>query len=170
DPDQFAFTVACELVRIGLDDQFIARVLMTTQCGVHVQENPAYRLLRTLRRAHDFVIDPDLEKMNSQHALLPIGDKTRVVTWGDDPDFPGRQTIVRAQTLAEFKNLHSNKRKQVRDGKDDDGGKSIPLGTWWLAQRRRRQYDDGQRFMPQHLAEVVGNTLNMFQGFPIQPR
>src|SRR5262249_8610106 len=101
DPDQFAFTVACELVRVGLDDQFIARVLMTMPCGVHVQENPAYRLLRTLSRAHDFFIDPDLEKMNSQHAVLPIGDKTRVVTWEDDPDFPGRKTIVRAQSFTE---------------------------------------------------------------------
>jgi hypothetical protein len=58
------------------DLRFIARVLMTTACGTYVQERPAYRLLRTIRRAHEFAIDPDLEKMNSQHAVLPIGDKT----------------------------------------------------------------------------------------------
>ena len=172
--NELAFAVACELVRIELDDQFIARVLTTTPCGVYVQESPPYRLNRTIRRAHEFAIDPDLEKMNSQHAVLPIGGKTRVVTWGDDPDFPGRKTVVWAQTFYDFKNLHSNKRKQVRTGKSDDDDKptvkSIPLGAWWLAQRRRRQYDGGQRFMPQHQAEVVGNTLNMFEGFPLQPR
>src|SRR5262249_15309193 len=96
DPSQLAFSVACELVRVGLDSRFIARVLMTTTCGGYVQERPGFRLLRTIRRAQEFAIDPDLEKKNSQHAVLPIGDKTRVVTWGDDPDFPGRKTIIRA--------------------------------------------------------------------------
>src|SRR5262249_10697113 len=86
DRSRLAFAVACELVRLGFDDHFIARVMMTTVCGAHVQEHPHYRLPRTIRRAHDFAIDPDLEAMNSQHAVLPIGDKTRVVTWGDDLD------------------------------------------------------------------------------------
>ena len=91
DRSRLAFAVACELVRASLDDDFIARVLMTTKCGVHVQESPAYRLPRTLRRAHEFSIDPDLEEMNSKHAVLPIGDKTRVVTWGNDHRFPWSQ-------------------------------------------------------------------------------
>ena len=79
-------------------------------------------------------IDPDLEAMNNQHAVLPIGDKTRVVTWGDDPDFPGRRTIVRAQSFPDFKNLHSNKRKTIVT-KDKDGKSvttKIPMGAWWL--------------------------------------
>jgi len=172
DQSQLAFAVACELVRIKLDNFFIARVLMTTTCGGYVQERPYFRLSRTIRRAHEFAIDPDLEAMNSQHAVLPIGDKTRVVSWGDDPDFPGRKTIVRAQSFTDFRNLHSNKRKRIKT-KDEAGKritKSTPLGTWWLGQPHRRQYDGGQRFMPQHEAEVVGNVLNMFEGFPIQPR
>ena len=174
--NELAFAVACELVRLELNDEFIARVLMTTSCGVYVQESPPYRLNRTIRRAHEFNIDPDLEKMNSQHAVLPIGGKTRVITWGDDPDFRGRKTVVRAQGFTDFKNLHSNKRKLVMTtSKDEDGKptttkKSIPLGAWWLGRPRRRQYDDGRRFMPQHEVEVVGSVLNMFEGFPIQPR
>ena len=47
DRSRLAFAVACELVRTGIDDKFIARVLMTTLCGAHVQESPAYRLGRT---------------------------------------------------------------------------------------------------------------------------
>jgi Family of unknown function (DUF5906) len=94
-----------------------------------------------------------------------------VVTWGDDPDFPGRKTIVRAQTFDDFKNLHSNKRKRVKTSSDGKQvTKKTPLGHWWLSQRHRRQYDGGQRFMPQYEAEVVGNALNMFEGLPIQPR
>jgi hypothetical protein len=167
DRSRLAFAVACELVRLDLDDHFIARVMMTTVCGAHVQEVPHYRLPRTIRRAHDFAIDPDLEAMNN-HAVLPIGDKTRVVTWDDDPDFPGRKTIVRAQSFPDFKNLHSNKRQTIVT----NGGatKEVPIGPWWLSQARRRQYDGGRRFMPQHEAEVVGDTLNMFEGFAVQPR
>ena len=137
DRSRLAFAVACELVRLDLDDQFIARVMMTTVCGVHVQELPHYRLPRTIRRARDHAIDPDLEAMNNQHAVLPIGDKTRVVTWGDDPDFPGRKTIVRAQSFPDFKNLHSNKRKTIVR-KDEDGKSTTtkkPKGAWWLADR-----------------------------------
>jgi hypothetical protein len=145
---------------------------MTTVCGVHVQESPAYRLPRTIRRAHDFAIDPDLEAMNSKHAVLPIGDKTRVVTWDEDHEFPGRKTIIRAQSFVDFKNLHSNKRKII-ETKDKQGNSKeleVSLGTWWLSHPRRRQYDGGQRFMPQQDAEVVGSTLNTFEGFAVVPR
>jgi hypothetical protein len=172
DRSRLAFAVACELVRLDFDDKFIARVLMTTVCGAHVQELPHYRLPRTIGRARDFAIDPDLEAMNNQHAVLPIGDKTRVVTWGDDPDFPGQKTIVRAQSFTDFKNLHSNRRKTViaKDGNGKSTTTKKPMGTWWLGQPRRRQHDGGRRFMPQHEAEVVGDTLNMFEGFAVQPR
>jgi hypothetical protein len=171
DQSQLAFAVACELVRVKLDTEFIARALLTTKCGEYVQERPAYRLNRTIRRAHEFALDPDLEKMNSQDAVLPIGGKTRVVTWGDDPDFPGRKMVARAQTFDDFKNLHSNKKKLVVTRANGKLKKEyIGLGHWWLNQRHRRQYDGGQRFMPQHEREVVGNVLNMFEGFPIQPR
>jgi hypothetical protein len=172
DPSQLAFAVACELVRWNLNIKFIERVLMTTKCGEYVQERPAYRLWRTIRRAYEFKIDPDLERMNSQHAVLPIGGKTRVVTWCDDPDFPGRKMIVRAQTFDDFKNLHSNKKKKIEIIDKDKKPETVytPIGHWWLGQEHRRQYDGGQRFMPQYETEFVGDVLNMFEGFPIQPR
>jgi hypothetical protein len=178
DRSRLALSIACELVRAELGDDFIARVLMTTKCGAHVQESPARRLARTIGRAHEFVTDPDLEEMNSKHAVLPIGDKTRVVTWGPDDEFPGRITIARAQSLHDFASLHNNKRKTIIipevDGDGNEAGKfrskRIPLGSWWLNQTRRRQYDGGRKFMPQHDADVVGNVLNMFEGFPIQAR
>jgi hypothetical protein len=120
-------------------------------------------------------IDPDLEMMNSRHAVLPLGGMkatTLVATWGDDPDFPGRQTIFRAQSFQDFKNLHSNKRKTVtvKDEDDKPTTKRVPIGAWWLNQTQRRQYDGGRRFMPQYEKEVVGDTLNMFEGFAVQAR
>ena len=109
--------------------------------------------------------------MNSKHAVLPIGDKTRVVTWDDDYEFPGRKSIVRAQSFPDFSNLHSNKRKAITLAADDNKTtKKVPLGKWWLSHPMRRQYDGGQRFMPQHDAEIVGDTLNMFEGFAVEAR
>lgn len=115
--------------------------------------------------------DPDLAAMNQDHAILPIGGqtcKTRVVTWGDDHDFPGRKMIIRAQSFSDFRDLHSNRRKTVIAA--DGTTKKVPIGAWWLNQPGRRQYTGGQRFMPQHDAAVVGDTLNLFEGFSVQPR
>jgi hypothetical protein len=172
--NDLAFAVACNLIRLRFNEHFITRVIMTTACGAHVQEQPEYRLPRTMRRARDYMIDPDLEMMNSRHAVLPLGGMkatTLVATWDDDLDFPGRKTIIRAQSFPDFRNLHSNKRKAVvvnKDGKPRT--ENIPIGTWWLNQTQRRQYDGGRRFMPQYEKEVVGDTLNMFEGFAVQAR
>jgi Primase C terminal 2 (PriCT-2) len=38
--------------------------------------------------------------LNKVHAVLPIGGKTRVVTFGELEEFPGRETIVMTQTIA----------------------------------------------------------------------
>jgi hypothetical protein len=45
----------------------------------------------------------DVERLNRIHAILPIGDKTRVVTFGELPAFPGRETIVMTQTITDFR-------------------------------------------------------------------
>ena len=108
----------------------------------------------------------DLERMNEKHAVLPIGDKTRVVTFGELPEFLGRVTIVRAQTFGDFKALHDNHRRKYLD--QNGHLKSIGLGTWWLNSPHRRQYD-GMAFMPRHDEEVVGARLNLWRGFGVKP-
>ena len=50
----------------------------------------------------------NMERMNKVHAVLPIGGKTRVVTFGELEDFPGRETIVMTQTIADFKSLKTS--------------------------------------------------------------
>ncbi len=171
DHKKLAFGVTCELVRAGLDDNFIARVLMTTSCGRYIQERPTQRLPRLLRRAHEVAIDPDLEKMNSRHAVITINGKTRVATWGTDPEFPGRQEIIYLQEFGDFKNLHMNKRKGITTTiKGKQTVEQIGMGHWWLGQEHRRQYNGGQKFMPRRDEEVVNETRNMWGGFKVHPR
>ena len=41
-----------------------------------------------------FGMSDDVARLNAVHAVLPIGGKTRVVTFGELEEFPGRKTIV----------------------------------------------------------------------------
>jgi Mesyanzhinovviridae DNA primase len=109
----------------------------------------------------------DLASMNARYFVTPIGGKTRVVTLGDDDEFPGRQTVSMVSTFEDFANLHSNRRKIiVIDGEV----KEIPLGAWWLRQKNRRQYTSGMKFMPRHDEEVVNEYLNKWRGFAVEAR
>ena len=98
--------------------------------------------------------------------MLPIGDKTRVVTFGELEEFPGRETIVMTQTLGDFQALHNRYRHTYRDAKGEV--KRIPLGTHWIDSTDRRQYDGGMEFMPQRAGDF-GNKLNLWRGFGVKP-
>jgi hypothetical protein len=172
DHNRAEFALVCEAIRVGIDDGAIARLLMDTRrkFGTHTREKPSYRLSRIINRGHEFAIDPDLAEMNSKFFVAPIGDATRVVSMKDDPLFPGRKIVGRAQSFAAFTDLHSNKRKQW-EALDKDGVSKvtkIPLGAWWLRHERRRQYDGGMAFMPQHDQDDVGDVLNTWRGFAVQ--
>ena len=116
--------------------------------------------------AHETSIESDLERLNKVHAVLPIGGKTRVVTFGELEEFPGRETIVMTQTIPDFKSLQNKYRHTYRDKKGEL--RSEPLGTYWIDNQERRQYDGGMAFMPQHDGDV-GDKLNLWRGFGVEP-
>src|SRR5262249_40568486 len=96
-----AFT--CECVRQGISDDVIASCLMYWKIGEHVRDQPNVEraLKRFIQQAYEFVSDSKLFKMNEKFCVLPIGGKTRVVTWGDDPDFPGHRMITMTSSLTD---------------------------------------------------------------------
>jgi hypothetical protein len=110
--------------------------------------------------------ETDVDRLNRLHAVLPIGGKTRVVTFGEMPAFPGRETITMTQTIDDFKAL---KNRYRHEWVDKDGEiKSAPLGNHWIWSQERRQYDDGMAFMP-HRAGDAGGKLNLWRGFGVRP-
>jgi hypothetical protein len=110
--------------------------------------------------------ESDVKRLNKMHAVLPIGGKTRVVTFGEMEEFPGRETIVMTQTLDDFKAL---KNKYRHTWLDKDGNeKSCPLGSHWVGSSSRRQYDGGMAFMPQRDGDF-GNRMNLRRGFGVKP-
>jgi hypothetical protein len=108
----------------------------------------------------------DVDRLNKTHAILPIGGKTRVVTFGELADFPGRETIVLTQTIGDFTALQNKYRHQYRDKKGEV--QSQPMGNHWIGSPQRRQYDGGMAFMPSHDGDL-GNRLNLWNGFGVKP-
>jgi uncharacterized protein DUF5906/DNA primase RepB-like protein len=121
---------------------------------------------RLREKFEEQAFEDDVERLNKDHAVLPIGGKTRVVTFGELPDFPGLKTIVMTQTLGDFAALNNKYRHRYRDTKGELQSK--PLGTHWIRSPNRRQYDGGMAFMPNHDGDV-GNRLNLWNGFGVRP-
>jgi hypothetical protein len=110
--------------------------------------------------------ESDVARLNKTHAVLPIGDKTRVVTFGELEEFPGRETIVMTQSTGDFQALQNKYRHTFRDPKTGEV-KKVPLGTHWIQSPDRRQYDGGMEFMPQRDGDF-GNKLNLWNGFGVK--
>jgi hypothetical protein len=111
--------------------------------------------------------ESDVDRLNKIHAVLPIGGKTRVVTFGELPDFPGRETIVLTQTIGDFTALQNKYRHAYHD--DKGVVKYKPLGSHWIGSADRRQYDGGMVFMPRPDAVLGDNRLNLWNGFGVKP-
>ena len=109
--------------------------------------------------------ESDIERLNRMHAVLPIGGKTRVVTFGELPEFPGRETIVMTQSINDFKALQNKYRHTYQD--EEGKPHRIPMGAYWIGSQQRRQYDGGMAFMPYHDGDV-GNRLNLWRGFGVK--
>lgn len=107
----------------------------------------------------------NLERLNKVHAILPIGGKTRVVTFGEMPEFPGRETIVMTQTIPDFCLLQNKYRHKYKDADGKD--KEVPMGSYWVGNRRRRQYDAGMAFMPQFDRDHH-DKLNLWRGYGVK--
>ena len=124
----------CECIRANVTDEAIASCLMHWKIGEHIQDQSdvARALNRVIERAHEFIKDSKLFRMNESHCVLPIGGKTRVATWGDDPDFPGRKAITRASPIGDFKALHDKYRHtyETTDEKGKPKTVTVGVGTW----------------------------------------
>ena len=155
---------ACECLRARIAENVVAALLMRWKIGEHIREqgDVLRALNRTIARAKQFVENSKLFEMNEKHCVLPIGGKTRVATWGEDPEFPGRWTILRFATFADFQGTSGQVPAQIEsEGETVEVG----LGSWWIGHPHRRQYDGGMRFMPERDEDVVKDTLNLWQGF-----
>jgi hypothetical protein len=175
DRSRAEFDFVCQCIRVGIDDNTIASILMKKEWhigdSVRDQPNIDRSLKRVIERAHEFAIDPDLERMNREHHVVNMDGKTRVVSWKPNAVYRDRKDPIYS-TFEDFEKLHSNRHK-VFTVKDPETGeikqKRQALGTWWLRQKGRKQYNGGMEYMPHVNADERDGILNLFQGFTVRP-
>lgn len=136
------FWVLCEMVRVGLDDDTIASIIMDPDFGVSAsvldKARPEQYAARQIQRAREEAIDPWLRKLNERHAVISdIGGKCRVISEVMEPSL-GRPRLSR-QTFDDFRNRYLHIRIVV--GQNDKGDIIKAAGTWWLSHPNRRQYE-----------------------------
>ena len=172
DRSRAEFALVCEAIRVNIDDATVARVLMDERrkFGSHTRERADYRLPRIISRGHEFAIDPDLARMNAEHAVVCIGGKFGVASWQPSKVHPGRLEMV-LSSPDNFTFGFSNEKKawETTDKEGNPKPTKIALGAWWLRQERRRQYNGGVALMPWTDAESENGILNLWTGFGFKP-
>lgn len=165
------FAVLCEMVRAGCTDEQMAAVILDPDYGIsgHVLDQPKPRkyAARQIQRARDEAFDPELAELNARHVvLLNEQGKTRVLEFVKREIGGQRRNTVTLQSFDDFRNRYMNRTVVV--GKDK-GGKAIemPVGKWWLQHQHRRQ-NHSLVFAPGE-GDEVGEQLNLWRGFGIQP-
>ena len=156
-----AFTNGCAVA--GIDDNVIASCLMTWEIGQHIrdQKNVARALKRTIARAKEFVIDPDLAEMNAKHCVISdIGGKCFVLNETVDP-----ATGDAKVTFSTFDALNHRYGNRVKTWQGPDGDKKKPIAAWWSQHPQRRQCEQVV-FAP---GKETPNAYNLWQGFAVAP-
>jgi hypothetical protein len=96
-------------------------------------------------------VDPDVDKLNREYALVIVGDKTvimRTTTEG-----------IKFLTVSTFYNWFDNKRIT-------HNAKPVSLAKYWMVHPQRREYD-GLTFAP---GREVPGQYNLWRGFAVQPK
>src|SRR5262249_39305545 len=108
-----------------------------------------------------------VELLNQKHAVVGnYGSKVMVMSWerwGPNPSI----MVPVFQTREDFQARYGHRYAEIEF---DGTVKREPLGKYWLRCPARKNYD-GIEFEPECNDEVlVGNRLNLWRGFAMEPR
>jgi len=114
--------------------------------------------------------DDAIDAMNDRHAIIDnVGGRTVIASWEPSSLDPSRRIVV-FQNKESFLLRYSNRYAMidVADGRGGSRQSTVPLGNWWLAHRKRRQYR-GVTFLPAG-SKVVNECLNLWQGWGVDSK
>jgi hypothetical protein len=106
----------------------------------------------------------DLERMNGEFAILPMGSKAVIL---HEQELGPIEDRVRILTVEAFKQLWSNRFTEYID--KDCKLKAVPWPIRWLAERGRRQYRGIEFFPNPDGAASTPAYFNLWRGFSIEP-
>jgi hypothetical protein len=169
DRSRALFAVVCELDRCGVPADVIYSVI--TDPGFLISESVLDKgtqveryALRQIERAREENVNPTLRILNERHAVIANwGGDCCVIEEQHDPVM--KRSRLTSQSFANFKKRYDNQRVQV--GVDaNDNPRTAPMGSWWLSQGMRRQYDTVV-FAP---GRDVEGSYNLWRGFAYDAR
>ena len=105
--------------------------------------------------------------LNQKHAVISnYGSKVVVMSWERWEINPSVMVPV-FQSFADFKNRYSHRYAAWED--EDGSSERYPVGGYWLKHPNRLTYD-GVVFNPEADEVLIGNRLNLWRGFAVEPR
>jgi Bifunctional DNA primase/polymerase, N-terminal/Primase C terminal 2 (PriCT-2)/Family of unknown function (DUF5906) len=107
-----------------------------------------------------------IETINERHfAIRNIGGKCLVGEMVPNPAGSGQ--MLSLQSIQAFRAWYDNQYVAVVDDKGNERRK--PLGTYWIAHRKRRGYE-GVDLVPNAPQELPDGKLNLWRGFGVEPK
>lgn len=158
--------VACELARAETDDDTFFSVLTDPSFAIsaHIldQKNSEEAAKRTIERAREYAIDPQLAEMNEKHAVIgDLGGRCRIV--GEVYDHAMKRARLSRQSFEDFANRYCHQKVIVPGPKGDV---QVPLGKWWVHHPNRRQYDT-MVFAP---GQTIEGAYNLWRGYAFKAK
>jgi len=161
------FDALCGMARAGFTDDKMYSIITDPEFGISESvidkgANAHKYATRQIARAKEHVIDPWLEKLNKQFAVIRnMGGKCRVIE--EVYDQAMKRTRFTKMSFQDFAQGYCNKKIQV--GVDAKMMPiMMPVGKWWINHELRRQYNS-LVFSPG--ADTPGH-YNLWKGFGCQ--
>ena len=160
----------CQLVRDGVDDQTIYSIITDKDWGIsaHVldQSRPHDYAIRQIERAHDYAVDPNLDYLNTNYAVVQVSGKTCVLKESMQPfNLEEDRAVIEYLSFGDFKNFYGNQFITVQNP-SGKGQSEIPLGQWWVRHPQRRTYQSVV-FAP---GRSTSSHYNLWKGFAFEAR
>ena len=171
DPEKYpsrseaVFHVVCELIRKQVDTDTIASILLNRDFeiskSVYEKRRPENYVIRQITRGKDFAIAPELDELNSLHAVVREGGKTKI--FNEEHDSSTNRYYLTRSSFQDLRNYYHNREVVVGTSKK---GKDITtkLGDWWLEHENRRTYEN-LIFAP---GKDTPGKYNLWRGFAVE--
>lgn len=170
DRSEAVWYCVCEMVRNDIPDQTIYAIITDKDWGIsaHVldQSRPHDYAIRQIERAHDNAVDPHLDYLNTNYAVVQVGGNTKVLKESVEPfNRDEDRAVIDYLSFGDFKNYYGNQFIIVQNP-SGKGQSEIPLGQWWVRHPKRRTYESVV-FAP---GRTMTNHYNMWKGFAYDAR
>jgi len=152
------FDACCQLLRANVPKEIVFTVITDPDFGISASvidkgSNASKYAWRQIKRAEEEVEEPWLRKLNDKFAVIGnLGGKCRIIEEVFDSSL--RRAVFSTQTFTDFRNRYSNVPITV-------GRRRIPLGSWWINNAHRRQFN----YLVFAPGRHVEGAYNLWQGF-----